>query len=79
MKMFLTRLGEGARMIVTGDPTQVDLPPNTKSGLVEALKILDGVSGIVTVRFNDADVVRHPLVAEIVRAYDRAGADKGAV
>lgn len=79
MKMFLTRLGEGARMIVTGDPTQVDLPPNTKSGLVEALKILDGVPGIVTVRFNDADVVRHPLVAEIVRAYDRAGADKGAV
>ncbi|MCR5857711.1 PhoH family protein [Mesorhizobium sp. J428] len=79
MKMFLTRLGEGARMIVTGDPTQVDLPANTKSGLVEALKILDGVPGIVTVRFNDADVVRHPLVAEIVRAYDRAGADKGAV
>ena len=79
MKMFLTRLGEGARMIVTGDPTQVDLPPNTKSGLVEALRILDGVPGIVTVRFNDADVVRHPLVAEIVRAYDRAGADKGAV
>jgi len=77
MKMFLTRLGEGARMIVTGDPTQVDLPPNTKSGLVEALKILDGVPGIVTVRFNDADVVRHPLVAEIVRAYDRAGSEKG--
>ena len=77
MKMFLTRLGEGARMIVTGDPTQVDLPPNTKSGLVEALRILDGVPGIVTVRFNDADVVRHPLVAEIVRAYDRDGS-KGA-
>jgi phosphate starvation-inducible PhoH-like protein len=74
MKMFLTRLGEGARMIVTGDPTQVDLPPNTKSGLVEALRILDGVPGIVTVRFTDADVVRHPLVAEIVRAYDRDGA-----
>jgi rRNA maturation RNase YbeY len=73
MKMFLTRLGEGARMIVTGDPTQIDLPPNTKSGLVEALRILDGVPGIVTVRFNDADVVRHPLVAEIVRAYDRDG------
>jgi len=77
MKMFLTRLGEGARMIVTGDPTQVDLPPNTKSGLVEALRILDGVPGIVTVRFNDTDVVRHPLVAEIVRAYDRDGT-KGA-
>jgi phosphate starvation-inducible PhoH-like protein len=79
MKMFLTRLGEGARMIVTGDPTQVDLPPNTRSGLVEALSILDGVPGIVTVRFNDADVVRHPLVAEIVRAYDRAGTTKGSV
>ncbi|HEY6633430.1 MAG TPA: PhoH family protein, partial [Rhizobiaceae bacterium] len=71
MKMFLTRLGEGSRMIITGDPTQIDLPPNTKSGLVEALRILDGVPGSVTVRFNDADVVRHPLVAEIVKAYDR--------
>jgi phosphate starvation-inducible PhoH-like protein len=71
MKMFLTRLGEGSRMIVTGDPTQIDLPSNTKSGLVEALRVLDGVAGAVTVRFNDVDVVRHPLVAEIVRAYDR--------
>ncbi len=79
MKMFLTRLGDGARMIVTGDPTQVDLPSNTKSGLVEALRILDGVAGIVTVRFNDADVVRHPLVAEIVRAYDRDGSGKGGI
>ncbi|MEO3997574.1 PhoH family protein [Mesorhizobium sp. CAU 1732] len=73
MKMFLTRLGEGGRMIVTGDPSQIDLPPNTKSGLVEALQVLDGVPGIITVRFNDVDVVRHPLVAEIVRAYDRHG------
>jgi phosphate starvation-inducible PhoH-like protein len=73
MKMFLTRLGEGSRMIVTGDPSQIDLPPNTKSGLVEALRILDGVPGVVTVRFNDTDVVRHPLVAEIVKAYDREG------
>ncbi len=71
MKMFLTRLGEGSRMIVTGDPTQIDLPSNTRSGLVEALRILDGVPGIVTVRFNDKDIVRHPLVAEIVTAYDR--------
>ncbi|RUV52955.1 PhoH family protein [Mesorhizobium sp. M7A.F.Ca.MR.228.00.0.0] len=71
MKMFLTRLGENSRMIVTGDPTQIDLPSNTKSGLVEALRVLDGVAGAVTVRFNDGDVVRHPLVAEIVRAYDR--------
>lgn len=73
MKMFLTRLGENSRMIVTGDPTQIDLPPNTRSGLVEALRVLDGVPGIVTVRFNDSDVVRHPLVAEIVKAYDRDG------
>jgi phosphate starvation-inducible PhoH-like protein len=71
MKMFLTRLGEGSRMIVTGDPSQIDLPNNTKSGLVEALRVLDAVPGMVVVRFNDADVVRHPLVAEIVRAYDR--------
>ena len=58
-------------MIVTGDPSQIDLPPGTRSGLVEALQVLDGVPGIVTVRFGDADVVRHPLVAEIVKAYDR--------
>ena len=76
MKMFLTRLGEGARMIVTGDPSQIDLPPNTRSGLVEALRVLDGVPGIVKVRFNDKDVVRHPLVAEIVKAYDKAGAER---
>jgi len=71
MKMFLTRLGENARMIVTGDPTQIDLPPNTQSGLVEALRILVDVPGAVTVRFNEKDIVRHPLVAEIVAAYDR--------
>ncbi|GAB1580444.1 PhoH family protein [Phyllobacterium phragmitis] len=71
MKMFLTRLGENARMIVTGDPSQIDLPPGQKSGLVDALRILDGVPGIVTVRFSEADVVRHPLVAAIVTAYDR--------
>ncbi|MEO1700692.1 MAG: PhoH family protein [Pseudomonadota bacterium] len=70
MKMFLTRLGENARMIVTGDPTQVDLPPGQKSGLVEALQILREVEGIVTVRFRENDVVRHPLVAKIVSAYD---------
>ena len=77
MKMFLTRLGENARMIVTGDPSQIDLPGGAKSGLVEALRILDGLPGIVTVRFNEADVVRHPLVAEIVRAYDRDAAGMG--
>ncbi len=70
MKMFLTRLGENARMIVTGDPSQIDLPRGQRSGLVEALHILRGVEGVVTVRFTETDVVRHPLVARIVAAYD---------
>ncbi len=70
MKMFLTRLGENARMIVTGDPSQIDLPRGVKSGLVEALQILNGVDGVSFVRFKDVDVVRHPLVGRIVRAYD---------
>ncbi|WP_434482092.1 PhoH family protein [Sphingomonas psychrolutea] len=70
MKMFLTRLGENARMIVTGDPSQVDLPRGVKSGLVEALQILKGVDGVSFVRFKDVDVVRHPLVGRIVKAYD---------
>jgi len=70
MKMFLTRLGENARMIVTGDPSQIDLPRGVKSGLVEALQLLNGVEGISIVRFKDTDVVRHPLVGRIVRAYD---------
>ena len=71
MKMFLTRLGENSVMMVTGDPSQVDLPLGAKSGLVEALQILRDVPGIVTVRFNEKDVVRHPLVGRIVAAYDR--------
>jgi phosphate starvation-inducible protein PhoH and related proteins len=70
MKMFLTRLGENARMIVTGDPSQIDLPRGVTSGLVEALEILKGVEGVAVVRFKDVDVVRHPLVGRIVRAYD---------
>ncbi|MGX5667348.1 phosphate starvation-inducible protein PhoH [Rhizobium daejeonense] len=70
MKMFLTRLGENARMIVTGDPSQVDLPRGVTSGLVEALQILKGVEGVSVVRFKDVDVVRHPLVGRIVKAYD---------
>jgi phosphate starvation-inducible PhoH-like protein len=61
-------------MIVTGDPRQVDLPHGVKSGLVEALRILNGVEGVVTCRFRDGDVVRHPLVARIVRAYDSESA-----
>lgn len=71
MKMFLTRLGENARMIVTGDASQIDLPRGTKSGLIEALDILRGVEGIVTCRFRDVDVVRHHLVQKIVTAYDQ--------
>ena len=71
MKMFLTRLGENSHMIVTGDPSQIDLPPGAKSGLVEALQVLRDVDGIVTVRFGEADVVRHALVARIVAAYDK--------
>ncbi|MFL5151584.1 MAG: PhoH family protein [Microvirga sp.] len=70
MKMFLTRLGEGSRMIVTGDPTQVDLPPGQKSGLIEATRILSGVEGISRIIFRDVDVVRHDLVRRIVTAYD---------
>lgn len=70
MKMVLTRLGEGSRMIITGDPSQIDLPHGQKSGLVEAARILDGVEGIARIRFQEADVVRHELVRKIVTAYD---------
>jgi len=70
MKMFLTRLGEASRMVVTGDPTQVDLPAGARSGLAEALETLARVEGIATVRLTDKDVVRHELVARIVRAYE---------
>ncbi|EHS51458.1 PhoH family protein [Rhizobium sp. PDO1-076] len=70
MKMFLTRLGENGRMIITGDPSQIDLPRGVTSGLVEALQILKEVEGVSIVRFKDTDVVRHPLVGRIVRAYD---------
>jgi phosphate starvation-inducible protein PhoH and related proteins len=73
MKMFLTRLGEGSRMIVTGDPSQIDLPSGQKSGLVEASSLLVGVEGVGHVAFKDVDVVRHDLVRRIVKAYDDAG------
>jgi phosphate starvation-inducible protein PhoH and related proteins len=74
MKMFLTRLGENSKMIVTGDPSQVDLPRGEKSGLVEAVSLLEGIEGVHISRFNDKDVVRHALVGRIVRAYDAASA-----
>ncbi|WP_408902721.1 PhoH family protein [Roseomonas acroporae] len=72
MKMFLTRMGEGTRMVITGDPTQVDLPPGQQSGLRDALATLEGVEGIAVARFGERDVVRHPLVARIVAAYGAA-------
>jgi phosphate starvation-inducible PhoH-like protein len=71
MRMVLTRLGENSRMVVTGDITQVDLPPGQTSGLVEAQQVLAGVEGVAICRFSDADVVRHPLVQRLVQAYAR--------
>ena len=73
MKMFLTRIGFGSRAVITGDVTQVDLPKGVPSGLKHAAKILENVRGIAITRFNAGDVVRHPLVARIVEAYERAG------
>jgi phosphate starvation-inducible PhoH-like protein len=72
MKMFLTRIGFGSKAVITGDVTQIDLPRGTASGLVEAQHVLNGVRGIAMVYFTAADVVRHPLVARIVEAYERA-------
>jgi len=71
IKMFMTRLGMNAKMIITGDITQIDLPRATTSGLVQALKILDGVNGIGKVEFTKKDIVRHQLVQRIVEAYER--------
>ena len=70
MKMFLTRLGEGSRMVVTGDPTQVDLPTGSRSGLADALEALRGIDDVAIVRFTEKDVMRHKLVARIVGAYE---------
>ena len=69
MKMFLTRLGMSSRAVVTGDPSQIDLPRGVKSGLSDALQVLSGVKGIEMVQFSSVDVVRHPLVARIIKAY----------
>jgi len=71
MKMFLTRLGENSRMIVTGDPSQVDLPPRQRSGLAEAVRLLRNVEDIAVITYTAADVIRHELVARIVDAYDK--------
>ena len=71
MKMFLTRMGENSRMVITGDLTQVDLPPGTRSGLQDAVDILDGIADVGFTHFTHRDVVRHSLVAKIIKAYDR--------
>ena len=70
LKMFLTRLGFGSKMIVTGDMTQIDLAANQKSGLRDAMERFDGIEGISIIRFNEKDIVRHPLVGRIVKAYE---------
>ena len=72
MKMFLTRMGSGSKVVVTGDVTQIDLPDKSRSGLVDALAVLKNIDGIAQIRFSEKDVVRHRLVQEIVKAYDRA-------
>ena len=77
MKMFLTRIGFGSKCVVTGDTSQVDLPKGTDSGLVDAARVLARVNGIAFTQFTAADVVRHPLVARIVEAYDKARALEG--
>jgi phosphate starvation-inducible protein PhoH and related proteins len=76
MKMLLTRLGENSRMVVTGDPSQVDLPPGQTSGLADAVRLLEGIEDIGHVAFTAADVIRHELVARIVEAYDKAAAQR---
>ena len=76
IKMFLTRLGMNAKMIITGDVTQIDLPRATQSGLVQALRILNGVPGIGKVEFVKKDIVRHSLVQRIVEAYEKYDEDE---
>lgn len=73
IKMFLTRIGNGSRMAVNGDVTQIDLPRDKKSGLVEAARVLNGIEGLEIVRFSEKDVVRSRIVSDIIKAYDRAG------
>jgi phosphate starvation-inducible PhoH-like protein len=72
MKMFLTRIGFGSKAVITGDLTQIDLPPSVRSGLKEAVELLKGVEGISQTYFDARDVVRHPIVRRIIEAYDNA-------
>jgi phosphate starvation-inducible PhoH-like protein len=76
MKMVLTRIGFGSKVVITGDITQIDLPAGRVSGLVEAIQVLNGVKGIAFSYFDEKDVVRHRLVQAIVKAYEAYGADK---
>jgi phosphate starvation-inducible PhoH-like protein len=76
MKMFLTRLGFNSKAVVTGDITQIDLPTGRRSGLVEALEVVDRIEGIGFVHFNERDVVRHNLVQQIIRAYEEFEANQ---
>jgi phosphate starvation-inducible protein PhoH and related proteins len=78
MKMFLTRLGFGAKAVITGDITQIDLPTGRMSGLVEAMKVVKAIEGISFVHFDDRDVVRHKLVQQIVKAYEAFSNGNGA-
>jgi phosphate starvation-inducible PhoH-like protein len=77
MKMFLTRLGFGSKAVITGDITQIDLPPGRTSGMIEALKVVGGIEGISFVYFDERDVVRHRLVQQIVKAYDAYSSTNG--
>ncbi|MGH7137696.1 MAG: PhoH family protein, partial [Pirellulales bacterium] len=78
MKMFLTRMGRNSKIVVSGDATQVDLPSHTQSGLIDAMRRLKGIEGLTHVRLSNADIVRHRLVREIVRAYDEEPARRRA-
>jgi phosphate starvation-inducible PhoH-like protein len=78
MKMFLTRLGFGAKAVITGDITQIDLPAGRTSGLIEAMKVVGGIEGIAFIRFDERDVVRHKLVQHIVKAYEAYSNANGA-
>ena len=71
MKMFLTRIGFGSKAVITGDITQIDLPSGVRSGLKEAMKILDNIEDIAITKFSERDVVRHPLVMKIIKAYEK--------
>ena len=70
--MFLTRLGFNSKMVITGDITQIDLPDSRKSGLIDAMHILKGINDIAITKFTEKDVVRHKLVQDIIRAYEKA-------